>query len=80
MDKVFNYADWQINRVLLTLRLHDLTADVSNLSYDAWWKCVNPDNPLLSSQTGYCIYNLEDDPDKEECVVCGKPFNRENKG
>lgn len=70
------WNDWQLNRALLTLRLNDITIP-TRLSYAAWQKCATYESPIQMSQTGYCIYDLENDPNKKECVICSKPYNRE---
>ena len=35
----------------------------------AGWECVN-------SPTGFCIYNITEDPCMDSCIICGDPEER----
>lgn len=47
-----------------------LKVDAKNLSVGSW-ECASGDNLI-----DVCLYDLENDPCRDECIYCGKPVER----
>lgn len=69
-ERALHAIDLEIDEAVRQL-VAPLRPDAQEIATSFIWECTDPTNPV-----GYCVYDEDEDPCRDECLFCCDPQER----